>query len=266
MKLAFSTLGCPDWTFEKVVTEGQRMGYTGIEIRGIDGEMRAEKIPQFFPENAEKTKKMLRDKGLTVVGFGTSVNFHDDEHYDESLKEGRQAIDVCALMGIPAIRVFGDRIIGDETEAIKKVAKGLRMLCEYAKDKHVIVMLEIHGDFNRLEVVMPVIERVKDCPAFAILWDIAHSDRTYGDNWRAFYDGIKPWVRHLHIKDHLRNNDSYDLCLPGEGEVPIGDICTVLQADGYKGWYSFEWEKKWHPSLPEPEIAFPCYVKCMKTL
>ncbi|MCL2421206.1 MAG: sugar phosphate isomerase/epimerase, partial [Defluviitaleaceae bacterium] len=206
MKLAFSTLGCPDWSFEKILNEAQRMGYTGIEIRGIDGEMRAEKIPQFFPEHAEQTKAALKVKGLTLVGFGTSVSFHDDENYESALEEGRQAIDVCALMDIPAIRVFGDRAIPDEAAAIEKIAKGLRTLCEYARGKKVAVMLEIHGDFNRLEVVMPIIEKVKNCPEFAILWDIAHSDRTYGDNWQVFYEGIKPWIRHIHVKDHARNN------------------------------------------------------------
>jgi len=266
MKLAFTTLGCPDWSFEKIISEAEQMGYGGIEIRGIEGEMRAEKIPAFFSENVEKTKKMLCDKGLALVGFGTSVVFHDDAKYEDALEEGRQAIDVCARMGIPAIRVFGDSIVGEESVTIGKVAKGLRILCEYARGKDVAVLQEIHGDFNRLEVVMPIIEKVKDCPEFGIIWDIAHSDRVYRDNWKVFYDGIKPWVRHLHIKDHMKNNEAFDLRLVGEGDIPIGDINAVLKADGYTGWYSFEWEKKWHPELQEPEIAFPSYVKHMKSL
>ena len=39
-----------------------------------------------------------------------------------------------------------------------------------------------------------------------------------------------------------------------------------LQADGYTGFYSFEWEKRWHPELPEPERALPQYVDFMRTL
>jgi len=264
MKLAFTSLGCPDWTFEKVINEGQRMGFTGIEIRGIDGEMRAEKMPLFFPENIEKTKQIFKDKNLTVVGFGTSVRFDDSERYEEALDEGKQAIDVCARMGIPAIRVFGDKIIGDKTALIERVANGLRILCDYAKDKNVLVLLEIHGDFNTLEMVMPVIEKVKDCSQFGILWDICHSDRSYGDNWKVFYDGIKPWIRHVHIKDHKRGDRTIELCLIGEGDIPIADIYATLKKDGYWGWYALEWEKKWHPNLPEPELAFPGYIEYMK--
>ena len=264
MKLAFSTLGCPGWTFEKILDEGQRLGFAGIEIRGIGGEMRAEKIPFFFPENAEKTKAMVRDKGLTLVGFGTGVNFHDSSLYEDALEEGRQAIDVCTRMGIPSIRVFGDKIIEDKVATIERVATGLRTLCEYATGKGVDVLMEIHGDFDRLETVIPVIEKVKDCPEFGILWDIEHSFKVYKDDWRVFYECIKPWIRHTHFKDIVLNEDGFALCLPGEGDIPIGDTYKALEAGGYTGWYSLEWEKYWHPELQDPEIAFPCYVNYMK--
>ena len=32
---------------------------------------------------------------------------------------------------------------------------------------------------------------------------------------------------------------------------------------GYQGYYCFEWEKKWHPEIEDPEIAFPHYAKLM---
>ena len=264
MKLAFTTLGCPGWSFEKILDEGKRMGFTGIEIRGIEGEMRAEKIPYFFPENEEKTKKMFSDRELKIVGFSTSVKFHDDAGAENALEEGRQAIDVCVRMGIPCIRVFGDMIEGELSAAIDKIAKRLRVLCEYARGKNVDVLLEIHGSFDRLEVVMPLIEQVKDCPEFGILWDIEHSHKVYEDNWPVFYEGIKPWIRHTHFKDLLKVDGGFELCVPGEGSIPMGDIYRRMEADGYKGWYSLEWEKMWHPELPEPEVALPSYVNYMK--
>ena len=55
MKLSFSTLGCPEWSFDKVLDEAERLGFQGIEIRGVNGVMRAEEIPEFFPENVAVT-------------------------------------------------------------------------------------------------------------------------------------------------------------------------------------------------------------------
>ncbi|MDF2720141.1 MAG: hypothetical protein K0R28_7066, partial [Paenibacillus sp.] len=34
----------------------------------------------------------------------------------------------------------------------------------------------------------------------------------------------------------------------------------------YDGWYTFEWEKRWHRDLEEPELAFPQYVQFMRDL
>ena len=37
----------------------------------------------------------------------------------------------------------------------------------------------------------------------------------------------------------------------------------LLEEDGYPGYYSLEWEKRWHPELEEPEIVFPAYTEWM---
>jgi hypothetical protein len=37
----------------------------------------------------------------------------------------------------------------------------------------------------------------------------------------------------------------------------------TLATGGYKGYYCFEWEKKWHPEIEDPEIAFPHYARTM---
>ena len=34
--------------------------------------------------------------------------------------------------------------------------------------------------------------------------------------------------------------------------------------DGYDGFFSLEWEKKWHPELPPVEDALERYVRLMK--
>ena len=38
----------------------------------------------------------------------------------------------------------------------------------------------------------------------------------------------------------------------------------ILAKAGYKGDYSFEWEKRWHPEIPEPEVAFPHYARVVR--
>lgn len=268
MKLSFSTLGNPDWSFERTLKEAQRLGYEAIEIRGIEGKMLPGEISQFFIENQASTKASLAEHNLHICGFETSVNFHDFDKYNDMIKQGKAAIDICMNMEIPFIRVFGDKIVSEDIRdlVVQKVIKGVGELCDYAQGKNVKVLLEIHGNFNTLENVMEVIQALKDKPAFGILWDIAHSDKIYGDNYLKFYNEIKSFIYHVHFKDHRRSNGNFDLCLVGEGDIPIKEIFNTLKSDGYDGYISLEWEKKWHPELPEPEIAYPAFMEFLKSL
>ena len=57
MRLAFTTLGSPNWSFKHTLEEAQRLGFEAIEIRGIEDKMLAQEIVQFLPENQAETKK-----------------------------------------------------------------------------------------------------------------------------------------------------------------------------------------------------------------
>ncbi len=41
------------------------------------------------------------------------------------------------------------------------------------------------------------------------------------------------------------------------GEVPVKEALDMWRANGYDGYVCVEWEKKWHPQIPEPEVALP---------
>jgi sugar phosphate isomerase/epimerase len=267
-KLAFTTLGCPDWSFEKILDEAAKMGYSGIEIRGLEGKMLADEMTQFFPENKASTLTALKAHGLEMIGFGSSVKFDDAAKFDAVLDEGKRAIDVCQRMGIPAIRIFGDRIPPGEPEAdvISRVAKGAAALAEYGGGRGVLVLLETHGNFNTLERVRGVFFLFWN-KNLRLLWDVGNTDFIYGDNFMEFYKPMKELIVHTHFKDHKRgtpgDQNSYKHCALGEGGIPIKAIARQLLADGYDGYFCLEWEKKWHPDIPDPEIAFPDFVRIL---
>lgn len=266
MKVSFSSLGCPLWSFEQIVRNAKAMGYDGIELRGVQNAMRADAIDAFAPEHRAHTRALLRDQNLALCGFGTSVRFDRPDEINANLEEGRISIDLCAAMDIPFIRVFGDSI-GDvpEKEAIARVAEGIRALCDFARGSGVRVLLEVHGDYNRLERLLSL-DALVNREEFGLLWDIQHSDKVYGDDFEAFYAPLKQRIYHVHIKDHLRANGAFTLVPVGSGDIPIERIVNTLIADGYNGYFSLEWEKRWHPDLAEPETVFPAYVRWMRAL
>ena len=47
LPIAFSTLGCPAWSWANVLKQADELGYAAIELRGIAGEMDLPKVPEF---------------------------------------------------------------------------------------------------------------------------------------------------------------------------------------------------------------------------
>ena len=46
---------------------------------------------------------------------------------------------------------------------------------------------------------------------------------------------------------------------------PFGQLAALAQL-GYNGYVSVEWEKYWHPEIPDAEIALPQHIAWLKRL
>ena len=57
---------------------------------------------------------------------------------------------------------------------------------------------------------------------------------------------------------------TFKLCHVGDGDIPIAAIVKKLIEDGFDGYFSLEWEKKWHPELPDCDTEFPFYHDFME--
>ena len=265
MKLAYSTLGCPAWSIEEVATAAKKHAIDAIEFRGLSGELDIRRIPALAPENIAATREILG--GTDICVFGSSLTMDSSVSREETLKEGREVIDICSADKIPAIRVFGNEIFPgeDEKAALEHIAKGFSELCAYAEDKNVSLLVEVHGNVTTLERLSYIAEKVTS-PAFGILWDIAHTDKQYKDDFASFYRPLLPLIRHIHVKDHIRLEEGTRLCDIGKGEIPIAAITQSLIKDGYEGYFSLEWEKMWHPDLAPLDEALPVYAAYMRAL
>jgi fatty-acyl-CoA synthase len=71
-------------------------------------------------------------------------------------------------------------------------------------------------------------------------------------------------VLNVHLKDGRKGADGWQLLMLGEGEIPVRDALRLLRAQGYDDFISVEWEKKWHPELAEPEVAYPRHIALLR--
>ena len=110
MKLAFSTLGCPEWTWERVLRAAKELCYDGIELRGIGSELRNDRLPEFSEAVLPETMREMNEAGIALCCMDTSCNFDTDETAEAAAEEGRAAIALAAKTGAKGIRVFGNNI------------------------------------------------------------------------------------------------------------------------------------------------------------
>ena len=255
MKLCFSTLGCTDCTLGEAIALAKKHKMNAIEIRGLSGVLDNEKIPFFSEEESKNTKNLLTEASVSPLVLGTSSTFHDPEKYEAAIAEGLAALKIASRIGFSAIRVFGDRIEGDEAECLTRISKGILTLCKEAEALGVQVLLEVHGEINTAERIEKIVAACEKSPVFGLIWDVCHTRKTCEP--RAFYERFAPYIRHVHFKDIT--GDAH--VLPGEGELPLREIAEMMTKGRYEGYFSLEWEKKWHPELPPIEEALERYIR-----
>ena len=265
--LSFSTLGCPDWTFKQIIDFAAQHNYNGIEIRGILKQMDIPLCNEFnSAANRSATLKMMEDKNLQFVDLGSSCTLHfaDAAERKKNLDEGRRFIDLAHDIGCPFVRVFPNNFPKDQDKnaTMDLIAKGLIELGDYAKASGVSVLMETHGDLvqsDDLEKLMHAAEH----PNTGLVWDVVNMWTITKEPPVQVYEKLKKYIRHTHIKDAKLADGKINYVFLGQGEVPIFDAIDTLAKSGYKGYYSFEWEKLWYPEIAEPELAIADYSKVM---
>src|SRR3954468_21401022 len=77
--IAFSTLGCPAWSWRNILDQADRMGYAALELRGVAGEMDLPKVPELSGSRLAEAKKDLDALGLVVSDLGASARMHEKD-------------------------------------------------------------------------------------------------------------------------------------------------------------------------------------------
>jgi sugar phosphate isomerase/epimerase len=261
MKLAFSTLACPKWSLEQTIDAAKRNGYEGLELRLLNGEI----LPPNLDETTrEKICSQCTAAGLKIICVDTSIRVatQDPEGRAAQIRDGLAYLEMAAGWKAPFIRVFGGTPEGTpKADAIKVSTECLTTLAKRGQELGISVLLETHDTFSSSALVMEVLNQV---PGTGALWDTLHPYRV-GEQPTETAACLGKRCDHVHIKDgRCVSDNKWDLVLLGEGEVPVPAILSILHSQGYQGWLSVEWEKKWHPEIAEPEIAIPQHAQVLR--
>lgn len=277
MKLAFMTLGCPNWDLVTICKRGREYGFDGVDFRGyldtVDITLRPE-----FTTGVAATQRMLSDAGLEVSAISSSITVCNPDNMANNLEEARRTIGVARSLGAANVRIFGGGDANIPRLALTKIGRECIekiLTLDGAASLH--WLFETHDLWVKAADCKLLLDGIPN-PAFGALWDMGHTYRIGGekpaDTFKALSDrGGKTRVGYTHIKDAVYNpqhklamEDGWYYVLPGEGQLPLAESIAILHANGYDGWLQFEHEKRWHPTLLEPEVAFPAYAAWARRL
>src|SRR5664279_4859030 len=263
--LSFSTLGCPDWTFGAILNFAVSNGYNGIEIRGIQRQLDLSKCAEFSSkENILATRKRIEEKNLRIVDLGSSAEMHhaDAAERKKNLDGAKSFIQLAQQLNCPYVRVFPNNFPREQerNETIDLIIKGLLELGNYANDYDVTVLMETHGELVQSADIKQIMQSAAH-PNVGLVWDVVNMWSVSKEPPAEVYARLKKYIHHTHIKDLKFVDGKEQYVLLGTGVAPIFDAIDILAKDGYQGYYSFEWEKLWHPEIGEPEVAIADYSK-----
>jgi sugar phosphate isomerase/epimerase len=269
LPIAFSTLGCPAWDWNKILDYAGAHNFAAVELRGLEGNLDLPSHAVFAASRLTRTKSEIRDHDLRIACVSSSARMDesDSAKRKEQLSDARRFIDLAAELQAPYVRVFGTGSATEEatapSEGLKeRVASGLKELGDYAARHNVTVILESHDNLVTSSVLREVLQRAGS-DHVGLLWDAHHTFASGKEDPEFTVSQLGKWIRHTHIKDSVPDGKDRKYVLTGRGDVPIKRQVAALRKLGYKGFYCFEWEKVWHPDLIDPEIAIGDYAKVM---
>lgn len=270
MKLAFTTLGCPAWDMATIISRAVAYGYDGVDFRGCQSALNVYELPAFTTD-VKDTAQRFADAGLALPCFSSSVSVYtrDNGELEKRIRELRAYAALCAHFGTRFIRIFGGAI-GDtpRDQAIDVFVANLAPMLAVAKDHGVTLLLETHDDWTECGPIRRIIDAANS-PQLGVLWDVHHPYRVAGESPDQTWASLGRWIANTHWKDSALDpaeKSGYRLCLMGEGDIPLKEIFACLKKNGYDGWLTLEWEKRWHAGLAEPEVAFPQFITFMHGL
>lgn len=254
MNLSFSTLGCPGWSWDEIITTAKDLALQGVEIRGLGNEIDAVKLSIFKKDVINKTMTQL-DKLKMSIPILTSGCALGEEDAQADLEKAKEYIDLAQTINTPYIRVMitshPESTYGD----FETGAKLYEELCEYAKDKNVTPLVETNGLLANSNEMRNFMCKV-DSENKGVVWDIHHPARYFFEDPEMTCENIGKHIKHVQVKDSIVKDGKIRYRIMGYGDIPINEAVNCLKNLDYTGFISLEWVKRWDPTLEEPGIVF----------
>jgi len=263
MKISFSTLGCPGFSWTDTYTMAKDLGYNGIEIRGLGDDIFSADAKPFDERQLPLTLKKLNSLRLEIPCLSSGCCIKLAEKEEENFQEIVKYINLASRLGTPYVRILGDLEPQPRDEVDDEVVlSALRRLVPIAEEKGVTLLVETNGVYSDTARLCRLLNNVAS-DAVAALWDVHHPYRYAGETPGKTVQNLGAYIKHVHVKDSVVVNGATQYRMMGDGDLPIDEMMMALNSINYDGFVSLEWVKRWAPDLEDAGIVFPHFANYM---
>lgn len=258
VRLAFSTVACPDWTIARVARAAAYHGYHAVEFRSL-GPGGAEFTCEPGMTDARKTRAILAEAGIGIAGLATGVRYdrpvwppvlgHALGTREASVDETKVFIELGAKVGAPFIRVFAfdppEQSARGLRAARRRIVERLRQAADGARNTGVRLALENGGAFPRGADIASLIDEVHSPDLFACyanapaaLAGESPADGARALGWRLALARVKD-LRAVRGKPGVLRP-----CPLGAGMLPVAEFVRAV-IDSSARFLVYEWDAAW---------------------
>ncbi len=267
MKIGFGSLTCPTWNLQTIVTQASSLGFGGIELRGLCGELHLPLVPELAAD-PQTVRAMLEEQKVELVCLGASATLTAKDPREAARQKGAivEFMELASRLGCPNVRVFlgevGKR--DNPRAALSRAAEALISLAPIASRLNVRILIENGGDFPSSADLWFVIDAVES-PFVGACWNQCHA-MTLGERPTTSIPRLGRKLGMIHLCDAAFDESGALLEYKplGQGHAEVGREIELLKGIVYDGYLMFEQPKLWVDSLPPPETTLPAAAKFIK--
>lgn len=277
--IAGHTMGTPEYTVCEAIQLMHKIGADGVEIV-VQDDYKSGLPTRCSREILEQVKQCAQDNHIQIIcltPYNSYFNSLDEEVRQKELATIEDVIGYCNFLEAKYIRIYGGNLVAGDTEKLEerwaKLVESLRYLGDKAAAKGVTLVVENH--FNTMAVSAKQSAKLMEDvnhPAVRILYDQANLAFTGNEDYIQAIQTQQQYVAYMHVKDLVFKEGvaftSSDVAHPkeeernvytrivGEGVLPWPEILRAVKEQGYDGWLSLEYERRWHPDdIPDASIG-----------
>ncbi|MCX5683772.1 MAG: sugar phosphate isomerase/epimerase, partial [Planctomycetota bacterium] len=212
----------------------EKSGLEGVELRtehkhGVE--------PTLDAAGRAKVREAFGKTKLKLVALGSICEFHstDQAVVKKNIEKAKEFVKLAVDVGAGIVKVRPNGLPKEVPveKTLEQIGKAVAECGEFAKDKGVIIVVEMHGAPSDAPNMAKIMEACKH-PSCGLCWNSNAGDAKTG-SIKANFALVKQWLKHCHVRELTKD------------DYPWQELMTCFKEMGYTGYTMLETSTKEDP-------------------